>query len=369
MNLLVALAFYASTVFGFTNHLLILSVIPLFFQRNTALKFSESDFKFIFFLLFIVIFSLVNNIIGFFILDDLSFPFFVFTVFSFLFYKLINEKVLFYLLLFILVEIFCALIQYNLGVSSFFSSSEKYFEFSNDALYFKKSAGLSASSSVLAYKVLIAFFIVDFLFKDRKIKFFLYVALIVGLYVTFNRTSIVAAISFFIIAHRAYLKALFFNRRGVYLLPLFLVLVLFLTPSAYSVFINEFSRGNADAGVDLSYRTLVWGHYIDFISNNLMLGNFSYKYISELNVAGYGQHNFHAHNSILMIFSSHGVLISILFLFLLASKINNNNLKYIIPIFIYSFAQYGVFWGLSFLDILLAFFLMTNSRITLNRND
>lgn len=367
MNFLTAVTLYASTVFGFTNHLLALAVIPLYLRRKTVLQYSKKDIAFFSMLLIIVMLTVINNTFGFFISEKLSPPYFVFTLFSFCFYKLVGKKVLQWLFLFIIIELVCAFIQYYMGISTFFSSSQQYFEFANDALYYRKSAGLSSSSSVLSYKVLIGFFIVDLIFQSGKLRLLCYLMLSAGLIVTFNRTAIIAAIAFLLISNFHYLKSLFFSYRRIYLLPILLTIAFATIPIIFGFFINEFSRGNVNSGVDLSYRTIVWLHYIDFISDNTFLGNYSYKYISNLSVAGYGQHSFHAHNSFLMILSSHGLLIGPLFLLLVFSQISRSNVKYIIPIFIYSFAQYGIFWGLSFLDVLFAYFLMGNRKVSSNR--
>lgn len=358
LSFLTAFLLYLSTLFGLTNHFLILMLVPLFLGGRKFFYISENEYKFLFFLLFIVSLSLINNAVGLFYSETISFPFFAFSLLPFIFKNLINDKVLLYILLFIVFEIFLAVIQYYLGVSSFFSFSERYYEFTSDALYFRKSSGLSASSSVLAYKVLVAFFIVELIAKSKNVKLIFNVVLFVGLYVTFNRTAIVASLAFILICNRNLIVSALTNKFSWLTVPGLLLLIGFIVPTLYEFMIVEFSRGDSNSGVDLSYRTVVWRHYADFINDNILLGNFSNKYISTLSVSGYGLHSFHAHNSFLMLLSSQGILISFMFIALLLTRINMSNFKFVIPIFIYSSAQYGVFWGVSFLDVFLAYFLM-----------
>ena len=363
MSLLIASIIYSSTVFGFTNHLLMLLVVPLFIKRREVFKYERHEFQFLVLISFVALLSVVNNVIGFVFSGSISFPFFVFTIFSFICYKLIDRKVLCYILLFVCVELALAIVQYVFGVSSFSMIGQSYNEFTSDALYYRKSAGLSSSSSVLAYKILIAFIVSDYLIDDGngKRKIVLYAILVAGLYVTFNRTVIFSVLVFLAIAYSGFVLSFIKTRRGLFvMLPAVMLVMLFLVPLLYDFLALQFARGDASKGVDLSGRAFVWKDYIDFIIANPVLGNFSGKYISEISVPGYGLHQFHAHNSFLMLFSSQGILIGFMFLIVVLSKLNRFNFKYMMPLFVYSFAQYGMFWGLSFFDIFAFYFLMSS---------
>jgi hypothetical protein len=53
----------------------------------------------------------------------------------------------------------------------------------------------------------------------------------------------------------------------------------------------------------------------------------------------------------------HGVLIGGLMLAFVAMRLNRYNLPYVLAILVYSMGQYGIFWGVSYVDIVFYFLL------------
>ena len=55
--------------------------------------------------------------------------------------------------------------------------------------------------------------------------------------------------------------------------------------------------------------------------------------------------------------ANNGIIISIFYFLLIIKNINRSNLIPVAALLVYSTAQYGVFWGISLMDIILFYFL------------
>jgi hypothetical protein len=104
-------------------------------------------------------------------------------------------------------------------------------------------------------------------------------------------------------------------------------------------------------GVQSSGRKLIWVNYLNFIEDNLILGNGSDKVMlrSWQNVTGKYK-LIHAHNSYLMLIAANGILIAGLYFLFYLLNFKSRNFLAILCILVYSALNYGIFWGFSYLD-------------------
>src|SRR5690606_32047501 len=94
--------------------------------------------------------------------------------------------------------------------------------------------------------------------------------------------------------------------------------------------------------------------YYQFLAENPFFGNGSYKLWMNIN----GE-IFHGHNSFLQTFATNGIVIGLLFIYLIFRNLNKYNYFYIVPIIVLSLFQYVIFWGVSFMDLMFFYFLFT----------
>jgi hypothetical protein len=116
------------------------------------------------------------------------------------------------------------------------------------------------------------------------------------------------------------------------------------------------------SGVNTSGRSVIWLNYLNFIDENLLFGNGSDK----LMLKTIDQENksiilIHAHNSFLELFASNGLILSLFFLLILFLNWTKKNFIFILPILFYSIFQYGIFWGISFLDVIFISILLSRT--------
>ncbi|WP_022941174.1 O-antigen ligase family protein [Psychromonas hadalis] len=349
---------YLSTLYGFTNHVILLTVPIIILNLNKLKITSNTEISFLI-ILMISFVSIGNNLHYTSVSGEmLGIPYIPLILLSFFIAQFFNEKVMKYLLVLIALEIAVAFIEYTLGITSIFKGNPNYAEFSGQALYYRKVAGLSDSSSVLSYKALIGLFIVHFSNLRANHKKILYAVMVAGVVFSFNRTVIISALLFLLFVNFAYIKS--FSKKPLVLMSILFALVvsvIFVFPLASEYLMTQLSRGDASRGVDLSSRSYIWFEYWQLIKESPLFGSGSYKVFVTIPVTGYEGHPFHAHNSVLMLLATQGIIISTLYFILIAINVTKRNFIYIASIFIYSMAQYGVFWGISFLDVMLFYFL------------
>jgi O-antigen ligase len=249
------------------------------------------------------------------------------------------------------------ILQFTSGVSTFYTGLDGYEQFSNDTglMYFSRPYGLGNNASVFAEKLL-AFVLIIHHLKDRlnyKFPILLLILISIAGLLNLGRTALVSIVVFMILIS---LKALYNNiNKKLYLLRLMCVIFV-LTAIAFTQidFLDhvafQFLRGSEQ--IELAGREIIWENFLNFILNNPFLGNGSVKYFTDYNgeVAS-------GHNSFLMLAATHGVVITLLYFALIIFFINRINYIYIVPIILFSSAQYSIFWGLSFNDIILLYFL------------
>lgn len=344
-----------------------LLLIPLLVTRDTKL-----DFNF-YIVLFIILLCTINQILNLVVvLRDFKYaslvPYTVFMIISYLFGKNADVRVFYYVLIFISVEVFVGVLEYASEVKSFFPSISQHIAGEapfgyKGLIYYKRVAGLSTNSSSFAYKVFVGILLLHFL-KLRGRKLFIYATIFAtGLFITFTRSVILGVVLFLFLVNTKYLKRLANDIlqkkfRVLYiLLALGIMVMVMVILSSWADLYYQLNRGMEDA--DLSQRDVVLGKYYQFILDNPIFGNGSYKLWMNIN----GE-LFHGHNSFLQTFATNGIFIGMLFIYLVIRNLNKYNYYYIIPILIFSLFQYVIFWGVSFMDLVFFYFLfVTKDRL------
>lgn len=286
-------------------------------------------------------------------------PYSVFIIATIGFSNLVHREVIKYLLFFILLETVIGVVQYIIGVPYFIKPiSTGMQEFGeSELLYYNKVYGFSPVTSIFALKIFVGFLLLHFYKLPFKLGIMLYFVLCMGLIATFNRTAILS--SMFFVAILVFINIKNYNI-NVKILALFaLIGIVFIIINNFDYIENQFFRGK---DMDLSGRDFVFPYYLGFIAEHPFFGNYFTKHWVDFG----GGRVYHAHNSYLQTFANMGLIIGILLFLLFISKINKKNYLYIIPILLYSSFQYGILWGVSFLDILFFAFLFNfnNEQIT-----
>ena len=268
--------------------------------------------------------------------------------------------------LFALDAVFVVL-QSGYGVSTFYTSLHNYEVYGTETglLYFSRPFGLGNNASVFSEKLLIFAMILHLLKARSKFTYPLIVLALIVLAGILNlgRAALLSIMIFLVILGVRHAAVNAF--RASYLLKLIVVLVVLSvfftqTNDVTSTVIDQFLRGRQQ--IELAGREEIWADFMTFIVSNPVMGNASVKYFTDYygNVAS-------GHNSFLMIAATHGLIITFLYCVLILICVNRTNYIYIIPILVFSGAQYSIFWGLSFSDIVLFYFLRLGNKFRYSR--
>ncbi|MCH2230920.1 MAG: O-antigen ligase family protein [Crocinitomicaceae bacterium] len=283
-------------------------------------------------------------------------------------YLIADVRVFRALFVLIVIEILVGWLEYLMGVNSFYKSLSGTFSFVNyDLFYHTRVFGLSVNSSFLAQKSMVGFISILFLkieLKNRQ-KILLYLLFVSGIILTFGRTSIVVflfALVIFIFIFTFYLlrKKLEFtsiNKWLGYTAYLTLTGLIFtfyfwqqqftrmgLVPRFVGADGNGlgFINGIGLDKIDMSGRKEMWAKSINFISENFWFGNGSERFT--LNAT-------HVHSSVFEVITTHGMVVFALLTLLIIINLRKSNFLFIGMILLYSIGQYGIFWNISFLDL------------------
>jgi hypothetical protein len=261
----------------------------------------------------------------------------------------------------IIIESIIVILEFYLGVSTFFTGLAGYEVFDQaELLYFRRPLGLSENSSDIASKLLIAITLIEFMkFKNFYFKIGK-ISLIFALILTFNRSAMAALFTLYLIIFILYLikkaktyKLLLFK---IFILSVIFISIYFIVDKyGYDIWM-QITRNNGQ--VELGGRSLIWHTFFQFIENHLILGNGSYK----LFIPYYDGRMAHGHNSFIMTLATNGVIIFSFYIYLVFRNIDKKNFPYISTLIIVSMAQYIIFWGISLEDIIL--FYMLKYKIT-----
>ena len=333
-------------------------------------KINTTDFNNIQFysIILIIALSLVNFIIHKFFSnhDDDIIPYTVLMLGSYIIAKRLSREALKTLIYLTVIECFFAYAEFALGIKTFFSGLESNVQNSDTSLlYYRSVFGLSDNSSSFAVKILLAYLLINFLGIKDKYVFVLRMLLIAGLVVSFNRTAMLVVILFHGLQFLSLFKRsaaqifqLKMNKMVLMALAssfLLLTIVAYLAITNYETVLEQLTRRTS--GIEITGRDWIWADYLEFISDHWILGNGSHKYF----LISSGE-QYHAHNSFLQTFANQGLVIGLFFILLIVLSINRYNFVYIISIVIYSMFQYGIFWGISMLDIIFIVFLLHKGR-------
>ncbi|SEJ40594.1 hypothetical protein SAMN05192553_103722 [Cyclobacterium xiamenense] len=277
------------------------------------------------------------------------FPFTILLLGTIFFSKHMSFDTMRYLLYFILFEAIIAVIEYLIGIQYLIYPGDlggetKFGE--TDLLYYNRVFGLSPNVSVLGLKLVVGIVFSMFLFEMNKISkahtyLFILIILIASI-LSFQRTAILTVSVFFCFYFLPWLFEIKFKYK-VFLIFIFVLFVLLVVSNSNEI-LFQFTRGNPTDFKDI--RAIVFGVYIEFISNNLIWGNYSEKiYMS------FAGHSYHAHNSYLQFIATVGMPLFFVWILFFTNLIKGSNFVFILPFLFYSLAQYGIFWGCSLFDI------------------
>ena len=206
----------------------------------------------------------------------------------------------------------------------------------------------------------------------------LFLFLMTGVILTFGRTVVVSVLVCFgfyfltyLYNHFRDLKHLKINMNKSLLISSILFSLVIL--STFSFWSNQFNRmglrphenkntqgakvleASGIGKVEMAGRRELWGKAIDFIFENPVYGNHSQRFLVN---------NKHVHNSLLEYLSTHGLILLIVILAFIIFNLNGFNIAFCGGIMLYSLGQFGIFWDISFLDILFMSILLFSTRVT-----
>lgn len=267
-----------------------------------------------------------------------AFPYLILIIMAIFLATLLRPQDLRWILYLVIIEIFVSVIESIYGVRSFFVPSLGEVAFgTTNYLYYNRVYGLSDSSSVFAFKVLIGW--ICFLYGSHRyscyMRYFICTVLLAGLYFSFNRSVILSLLVAIFIYLRNKYKTLM-----VVLIAGGLAMLRF-----WGWLATQASRGID--GIDYSGRDVIFSQFLGIITENPLVGNGGAKVWIYI-----GDSLFHAHNSFLELGASIGIPLSIFWIIgylLLVWRA----WPILIPFIVYSSLQYGLFWGFVFNDIVI----------------
>lgn len=297
----------------------------------------------------IIILSFLNEIIHlFFVGAPSSFieliPYSLFILLTMWAARIVDEKVLRWMLWFTLIDIGSAIVQRIIGVNTFLPESmSDVAEMGGDLLYDLKVNGLNTNPSGLGYKAFLALLIYERFPQCRFCgKYLWYFICLLGIILAFNRTMLIASVAYFGIK-------LLKSKNRVLIIPLVVLLLFYVLsdPDTAEFIVTQITRGGGSLseGNAMSGREEVYAHYIQFCKDHFFLGNGSFKY--------YLGEGLHAHNSFLQTMATNGIVITTLYIIMLLSTIRKQNYIYIIPFLVSAMTQSFILWGASYNDFIM----------------
>jgi hypothetical protein len=272
-------------------------------------------------------------------------PYTIFIVLTVIFSKKINNFVLKYILYFVLFEIVIGLMEFSFGKQYFIPPPENSLwnsEMRNTGfLYYDRVYGLSQRVSLFGQKVFFGFLLLSFLNIKRYLKIY-FMILIIGLVISFNRSVIISSIIFFTLVFLEKIKSKKLKVSKV-LIPILLLVILII--NNIDILMYQFFKGHL--GFEMSGRETIFPTFINFIREHWIFGNYGHRVWFRS-----GDRIFHAENSYLETIATFGVFLSVLIFVYIGRLINKKNFIYIFPCLVFSIAQYGILYSISFFDIM-----------------
>lgn len=355
------LIYIFSTIPYFPHYFLFIPFIYTIFFRNKRVLSPIRNKNSLF--IEIIVFTIILLLLFFvsFILEQkpIEFPYFIPTFITFLLASCLNQKDIKIIIICFIVESFIAFGEFSLGVPTILPNVSTQEEFTSDLLYYRKVSGLCVGPSTFAVHQLMGILLIYLNRKHIK-HYLLYIFILnIAIVLSFTRTIIVVSIPlsiFFVLQHyKDTLKnSKFFKGLAITTIIFTIFLVFF---KFGEIIMFELTRGGSSGDL-LTGRPEIWAKFFDFIKDNFLLGNFGFR-----TRVPYNNGLAHAHNSFIQLFANCGVIMFLYYITMIIRRINKNNILLIAPIFIASLAQYEIFWGISFSDIMFFYFLSINTNI------
>lgn len=386
-----------------------------FLSNPRQTLFSKGALRYLWPVILFVFLALMNKIINggeISCLKDYYAAFYLIPVLLFTGKRLFTRRTYVVFIAFVLIETAFGVIQYLTNDRSLLLPlTEETFIKTKALLYDSRVYGFGVNSSVFALHILIAFlFLLAAGFK-RLTYWLIYFGLIGGMLLSFGRAVVVVAVLFFLMS---FVQLLWINRKELkqfivhrYFLRVVLSTILFIG----LLFVTPWMQDNLARGgkseqleynnlafswdtipmscsekhalpfkepsqldttttlsrnfleltkrINTSGRKLIWLNYVDFLSDHPWTGNGSNKLqFRALDPKTRKVNLIHAHNSFFVFFGSHGFILGALYMLLLLVWWQRKNVAIIGVILVYSLLQYGIFWGVSLMDIVFISVLM-----------
>lgn len=362
MPSLIALSIFICFMGVVSSHFFFICWILVCFycRRNVPI---DSSFRM---MIVIISLSFMNEILGITFNSELVMnsvfeliPYSLLILFTIYTAKIINERILRWLIVFTILDVIVAIYQRIIGVNSFFSSTVSEM---GDLLFYDMSVnGLHINSAGLGESVFLGLLIYEKYYQSRIVKGYVFYPLIcIGAFLCFNRTTMVVLAFFFVL--KAYKENKLYI---VFFVCLGIVTYILMNKELLDILFMQFFRGadSLDSGNAVSERDVIYPFYWNFFKENFFLGNNSFKYYVQ--VFGDGR-MFHAHNSYLQTLANNGFIISLLYFILIFKNINRDNYYLILPILLFACFQTFILWGLSYGDLIFYNILLDKQKYTNN---
>lgn len=410
------------TFYGMRAEYYLLFVAAVFFFERQRIGESVSSFKeapfsgknrIVWVVVLIMVMSGINKVVNgneIWCLKDYYAAFYLFPLlilssrFSF------DERFFRFLIVITAVEAFVGMMEYTVGVRSFLFDQGDNLISDYSLLYNSRVLGLSGNSSIFAYKILLGFILIDFVKLKQWEHWLLRIILLAALLISFSRSATAVLLVYWSIG---LILGIIKNRKSIFINPRvqFYGAVVILSIAFQSTLKNQFLRGDHEAesafgqkelamaepgscaeqhampmlpgeldpakqgwgdklmmsteNIQSSGRKLIWLNYINFIQDHLLFGNGSDKLMMRQWVKKTQRYKLmHAHNSLLMMISTNGIVISILYLIFYLLFFKSRNYLAIGALVLYSMGNFGLFWGFSYMDVVFLILLTYNIRLS-----
>ena len=217
-------------------------------------------------------------------------------------------------------------------------------------LYGNRVFGLSSNSSIFAEKIFLSLLLlvaVPGMFKRRTLPL-LFIA--TGLFFSFSRTAIISSLLFVVLLATAGRL----NWRNVALGVGGIAVIGAVIGVNIDTVVLQFTRGRNELSHSELARLYFWQKALELLVEDPLFGNGSLTFRVDDFVTGIPQH---VHNSLLMLFTKHGLLIPLPLVAYILLNLRLTNWRVVVAMLSFSLTQYFVFWNLSVPDIVFFYFL------------
>jgi O-antigen ligase len=225
----------------------------------------------------------------------------------------------------------------------------------SDLLYFRRPFGLSANSSLAAQKLLLGVVLLLVCSLHRVWRIAALLVLLAGIVLTFNRTVLIAVVVFGLSIALIRVTAVPSVGR-VLAIAAMVGAVVPVGAFYYNAIRQQVTRGEETlslTGRGALYR-VAWEHINDDPLRGTSSLTFRTSSHDRLPAHLTGSQ---LHNSYLMLLVQHGIVIAALVLGYIALQVNSRNWILLLPLAVYCLGQHGLFWAVSYFDIIFYYVL------------